>query len=396
MLLWFLPIFIDISNFRLILFGGHEPEAAVHLGYFLIGLAITAKILVSLFGNRLVRSDGARIFLFLFLMPASLLFSDINIIVAIQFLSIIIFFPIGVSSIKEYLFFLFRFSILCNCVFLTTYIVVNVILPEQYNPIIIYQGLVSFPATLILYAYTLLCFLPAVIRKKNRIIFHLIWLQVAMCSFIVLDLGRKIGLIDLFILSGVIIFAIVHFCVKRDGLSWFIKRKWMAIIVSFAFPIIYVCINALINSNIFSRLAGASETRDLDGSRLSNWAEGLVVTFESPKSLLFGADITSMSDINYHNFFLDTSVRFGLLIAIIIIGSLFLSFRHTWVQVKDGRYYKVLLLAIFSNVFLHSMVNSAMSQSLYVTSLVIALAAVNYCAVEKFRWRSVPSKDQNA
>ena len=90
MLLWFLPIFIDISNFRLILFGGHEPEAAVHLGYFLIGLAITAKILVSLFGNRLVRSDGARIFLFLFLMPASLLFSDINIIVAIISIRVVV------------------------------------------------------------------------------------------------------------------------------------------------------------------------------------------------------------------------------------------------------------------------------------------------------------------
>jgi hypothetical protein len=391
MVLWFLPVFIDISNFRLILFGGHEPEAAVHLGYFFVCLAITSKILVSLFRNRLVRSDGVRILLFFFLMTASLLFSDINITIAIQFLSIIIFFPIGVLSIKRYVFFLFRFSMLCNSILLIIYIVINVILPEQFNPIIIYQGLVSFPATLILYVYTLLCFLPVIIRKKNRFIFHLIWVQIAMCSFIVLNLGRKIGLIDLLVLSGVIVFVIVHFGVRRDGTRWLVKHKWLAIVVSLSLPIVYVCIDAFVNSNIFARLAGASEERDLDGSRLSNWAEGLAVTFGTPKSLFFGADITSMRDSNFHNYFLDMSVRFGLPIAIIIIGSLYLAFRFSWVQAKDDRYYKVLLVAIFCNIFLHSMVNSALSQSLYVTSLVVALAAVNYCAVENFRWRSEPS-----
>ena len=74
MLLCFIPIFIDISNFRLIAFGTYEePAAAVHLGYLVVGLAMAIKTVISLFRNRLVRSGGSRILLFLVLMPASLL-----------------------------------------------------------------------------------------------------------------------------------------------------------------------------------------------------------------------------------------------------------------------------------------------------------------------------------
>lgn len=395
MLLCFLPIFIDISNFRLVLFGTYEPEAAVHLGYFVLGLAMALKTVMSLFRNRLVRSAGSRILLFLVLMPASLLFSDTNTFVAIQFLSVIVFFPFGVWSIKENIVFLFRFSMLCNSFLLTTYVVVNLILPEQFNPIIIYQGLVSFPASLTLYIYVLFCFLPMMKRKKNKFIFYLILVQIAMSAYIVLDAGRKAGLIDLLVLGCFISYAIVYFTLRRNGGQWFVKRKMAVIITVTSFPALYLCIKAFLNSNLLSRLDGARATGDIDGSRLENWSDGLITTFESPKNLFFGADISTMKDINFHNFVLDTSVRFGLPITIIIIGSLFLALKLIWVQVKDDQFYKMLLVAMFSSIALHSTINSAMSQSLYVASLVLALAAVIYCAAENFRWRKELRSDQN-
>ena len=232
MLLCFLPIFIDISNFRLVAFGTYEePAAAVHLGYLVVGLAMAIKTVISLFRNRLVRSGGSRILLFLVLMPASLLFSDTNIVVAIQFLSVIVFFPYGVWSIKENIGFLFRFSMLCNSVLLTIYITVNIIIPEQFDPINVYQALVSFPASLMLYIYVLLCFLPMTIIKKNKFIFYLILVQIAMSAYIILDSGRKAGLIDLLVLSCFISYAIVYFNLRRNGEHWFVRRK-IAIVIS--------------------------------------------------------------------------------------------------------------------------------------------------------------------
>lgn len=380
MLTLFSPIFIDISNLKLVLFGDYEPVSAVHVGYLVIGVLMLFNLLQSILLNRIDQSFVYRLLIFFILFTASLLFSEASFLIGLQFLSLIIYFPYAIKCIGKKIVYLYSFSIILNTAFLIIYISVNLVFREIYDPFRIYQGLVSFPAILILYIYALLCFLPLEVKKRHYHMMLLITLQIGMCIYLVLDAGRKVGLIDILILFGVIIYSVIYYNVRTYRGQWLAGKRSLLFFPILFIPIFYNAITAFVDSNLMQRLIGASLANDLDGSRLSNWSDGLNTTFATLRNLLFGSEISSMRDINFHNFFFDSSVRFGLPITFIIASSLILAFYMVWDRVRSSRYYTVLLVGMMSNVGLHSTINSALSQSLYVSGLVLSLVALTYCA----------------
>ncbi|WP_435230928.1 hypothetical protein ACMAZE_03585 [Pseudopelagicola sp. nBUS_20] len=379
MLINFIPIFVDIASFRLVLFGDFEPKSAVHIGYLTIGLLMVFKALASLLRRRFDGSSGIRIILFMIFAPFALLFSDAGLMIVIQFLSIIVFFPYGMVSVLSNITFLFRFSIICNSIFLAFFIIFNLLLPDILSPISIYQGLVTFPAAMMLYLYSLLCFLPVVRYERSRFWFFLLILNIVMIATVILDAGRKVSFLDLLVLTGLVHFMFGHLYLKRVDAVWFVKRRPAVVVALIYTPVIFFAVKIIVNSNIFARFVNDKAEGRVDGSRLSNWSDGMSVTFSSIKNLFLGADISQMNDINFHNFFFDTSVRFGFPITMVILLSFIFAMRAVWKRVADDHFSKVMFIAILSNVFLHSMINSALSQSLYISSLVFTLSVLVHC-----------------
>ena len=378
MLFSFLPIFFDLGTLTFVGSLVIEPIAPVHIGFLVICFCMGLNLLVNVFKGVINRESCISFFLFLILFPATQLFSHVSGLVALQFLSIIVFFPYGILSVAPYIANMLRIAMLCNAIFLALLIVINVIFVDPEAVIQIYQAFVTFPASLILYAYTILCFLPKMIESKNKFWIYLIIVKLSMIMVLTLSLGRKIGFLDLLILIAVLHFVFRHYSVRFSNQTIYIKKRIGIIVGVLYFPSLIILINLFFNSNVFARFEESLVTGDVDGSRLTNWSDGLDSTFGSFKNLFFGADIRSMTDTNFHNFFFDTSVRFGLPLTLIILACFCWVLVGIWNQVKCSSYFKVLFLAILSNVMFHSIVNSALSQSLYISSLVFALSAMTY------------------
>lgn len=378
MLFSFLPIFFDLGTLRFVGSLAVEPTAPVHIGFLVICFFICVNLLVNLFKGAINRQSGIFICLFLILLPATQLFTQVSLLVALQFLSILVFFPYGILSISPYIAKMLRFSMLCNAALLALLVVINVIFADPETTIEIYQAFVTFPASLILYAYTLLCFLPKLIESKNKFWLYLLIAKLSMILVLTLSLGRKVGFLDLLILIAVLHFAFRHYNIRLSNQTIYMKKRIGIIVGVLYVPSLILLANMFLKSNVFARFADSLITGDVDGSRLNNWSDGLNSTFESLKSVFFGADIKSMMDTNFHNFFFDTSVRFGLPVTLVILACFFSVLVALWSQVKVNRYSKVLFVAILSNVMFHSIVNSALSQSLYISSLVFALSAITY------------------
>lgn len=383
MLLLFTPIFLDISTLQFVLDGGENTNAPVHLGFLVLGIMIFCNFMKEIYKGTFKAWNLLFAFIVMLISPFTLLVSDVNYFVLIQFLSLLIYLSFGLQISTEKILFIFKLAMFVNTLQLLALVIFNFVLTESLLKIVIYQSLVTFPATLMLYCYCLLCFIPTALVNKDRILIFLILFQVGLAIVTILELGRKVSLIDLFIFSLVFSSIVIYYNVRKLSNQFLLKRRLIisAIIVC---PIaVYFFSKGLVNSNILLRLRNSIKSDDLDGSRLTNWSDGLHTSFGSVNNLLFGARITQMEDINFHNYFFDTIVRFGLPVTVVIFIAMLLIFQKLWRCMQKYLVYKAIFLGVCANLVLHSTINSALSQSMYITCLVLILGTLKYFATNK-------------
>lgn len=378
MLTLFSPIFFDISNFRFVLNNEDGAGSPVHLGFLILGSMIISNFMRDTLRGKFQTKNILFTGIFLLLISASLLFTHLNIITLIQFLSLLIYMSAGLIITSRNLMTFFKISIFANTGQLIIFALFNFVSGNVLGAIWIYQSLVTFPATLILYCYALLCFVPLAIEHKGKILLWFIFVQISLVGYILINLGRRVSLIDMFILIIIISLIIIHYNIRKVNGQF--KVKWQVIIFSATFlPLLgFFLINTLLNSNIALRIQNSISSNDLDGSRLSNWSEGLNTSFGSLHNFFFGADLTALKDTNFHNYFFDIVVRFGFPITFVVVFSLVIMSIPLWKRTGQFIVYRLILIGVITNVMLHSTFNSALSQSMYITCLALTLGALKY------------------
>lgn len=378
-LLLFFPIFLDLSGFSVVLLTRNEPNSPVHVGFIILLLFALHRVAKWFYHMKFDRLSILALYLFSLSCTFAFLFSEVPPIFVIQFFCLYLFIPLCIFSIHQYFGFLLKLSILLDTLGLFILLSAMIIIGGTRG-IYIYQLLVTFPAVLVLYAYTLLPMLDYY-NKKKILSMRLMISANILAVFIILSLtARKIGFLDLLVFLFVAqSLAVKHIYINKFGSI--VLTKSLAYVVLCIYPIAIVgVIFSLISSRLFTRFLDDLASGEADGSRLSNWTEGFLIITSDLKSFLIGADFFALSDTNFHNFFLDASVRFGVpmtaLLLLFLVRVLFY-FHH---QVRHNQVARYAFYGVVTNMLLHSTINSALSQSMYISALTCSLAGIMFIA----------------
>lgn len=386
MLVLFTPIFFDISTLRFVLNQEGNSNAPVHLGFLILGLMICFNFIKELYKGKSQAKSLLFAFIFILITPFTLLVSDVNFFIVIQFLSLLVYLSAGLQISSEKILSFFKIAMFINTVQLLILVVFNFIFTDTFIQIVIYQSFVTFPATLILYCYCLLCFIPIAVKDKDRILMFLIFFQVGLSVYTILALGRRVSLIDLFVFSSVLSCIVFYYNARKLNNQLLLRRRLITSFVILCPPAFYFFVKGLVSSNVILRLLNSISSDDLDGSRLSNWSDGINTSFGSVSNLMFGARITKIDDINFHNYFFDIVVRFGLPITLVVFMAILITIQSLWRCAKEYIVYKSIFIGVCINLILHSTFNSALSQSMYMTCLVLTLGTLKYFAINKYNF----------
>jgi hypothetical protein len=393
MIFLFYPIFIDIAGPSFVFFSFVEPISPVHLGFIVILIYSFFNVASELISLKFNRLSLYGIYLFILSCTLALIFTQVPIINTIQFFSLYLFLPLGIYSIYRSYGFMFRFLIVLDTALLVI-LLISIASLSDLIEVTVYQLLVTFPATLILYAYMLLIALDYFILVGAKYMKYIIFLNLCVIITIVLVLARKVGFLDILILLCVVQVHMSRYIYRNVHSSIVVKKSFIFVLL-FIYPIAFVILlNLFINSNLLARFLGDLASGEGDGSRLSNWVEGLVIIFLDFKSFVFGGDFSYLTDLNYHNFFIDSAVRFGVPLTVAMSIFLILILRDVYNRVGYNKVSRIVLFGVFANIFLHSTVNSALSQSMYIASLTCCLAGILFFTELIQRYHELNGKNE--
>lgn len=234
----------------------------------------------------------------------------------------------------------------------------------------IYQSLVSYPGVLSIYFFLFLAILVSGRKTTAMKSFALITLPVA---FVLIFLAAR--RVSMFELTAGLMLLFVYFSIILLTRSFKIKSIILFFLLGLCSPGIYYVI---VLSPMYHRSDSSIAAGEFDSGRLDIYREALSFFISNPMITLVGAG--GSSHVGYHNYFLDTIYRVGVLglvplcLSLVFLFSVFLRISDGERQNKLG--VKFFVLIISSCMFIQVMVNSAITQPYYLINFYFALFSV--------------------
>ncbi|NYT60517.1 hypothetical protein H0A65_16475 [Alcaligenaceae bacterium] len=233
---------------------------------------------------------------------------------------------------------------------------------------LIYQSLVTYPGVLSIYFFCGLALLLSFrygLMPKLTLLFILIIVLV-----LLLMASRRASLIEVGGGFFILIFGSLVFSVLRNKVR--ILSIITIIAALFISPFLY---GVIINSPLYERAINSYSAGTFDSGRLDIYDAALTYFFANIKVLMIGAG--GDSAVGFHNFFLDTIYRIGLiglLLYAIMFFYLFRKFRK-FIQIDSAQKYtkKILLMVIAYLLLIQTFVNTSITQPYYALNFLMAL-----------------------
>jgi hypothetical protein len=249
---------------------------------------------------------------------------------------------------------------------------VNFVLFWGYD---IYQGLVSYCGVLFIYStISLFIILFSNFSRKLKLLSAILFIS---SLFLLFASGRKIALVEFFLLFTLVIlnFIRLSFYYNKINGTLILKKKALPLLIM----IVFICFSAsyyIFNSMSYYRLFDQIAIKSWVFPRSLHWVEGLNYITKDVHTFFLGNFISGTP--GFHNYFLDTTARVGVVGLLIIIILLFLSINYVKVfytayqNIDSSVKYLFVLLALA--LFIQSFVNSAFSQPYYILNLFFVVA----------------------
>lgn len=247
---------------------------------------------------------------------------------------------------------------------------------SRFFGMLIYQSLVTYPATLSLYFILTIAIIyvarkeisPKLINYK-----YLAYYFVFILLYLLAASGRRAFLIE-FTAS----FTIILCSSLMLGISYrFVKKKSIGYLMLFVFAF-FAFFALYINIPLSDRVLVSVEEDSFDSGRL--YILGLAYDFFSsnPKVLFFGGGPKETP--GFHNYILDQIYRVGI-VGLISVYTILILLIKRFVKVNDlGSHYKshrlVFILITFSSLFLQSLINASVSQPYYLVNFLVVIILI--------------------
>lgn len=234
--------------------------------------------------------------------------------------------------------------------------------------LLIYQSLVTYNAVLMLYLFLLL----AVCLSSNYSWFsRLLSLLLVIVFFVViLAAGRRVSMFEFLGGMGILALFYLYYILIRNKIS-------VSSIILFPFILVlgYCALSLFLISPLFERSATSISENRFDSGRLDIYRQAFDFFYNNLSVLAFGAG--GSSSVGYHNYFLDTFYRVGMVGFFILSLGVIVSISRVVKVAKDldaralfrGGFLSVLLYLLFLQVTL----NSGLTQPYYLINLLFVL-----------------------
>jgi hypothetical protein len=237
----------------------------------------------------------------------------------------------------------------------------------------VYQALVSYPA--ILFLWFSFCTSFIILGEGGRLLRLVLGWAALSCLFLLLASGRRVSILEVFTyISMVSIYLFVkYFLNDNAGLADLFRKN--RVLLGKYFLVLTLFFVAFFSSNSWVRLSNPANAGGFDGGRFSNWSEGVSTLLGA--GVLARGDHMGLQDDNFHNFLLDSMVRFGGGAAVLFVTFLMvLCFK--FYSLSKGMEREAFLLGspILASIIYQNVFNSAFSQPYYVVNLFFVLSFV--------------------
>src|SRR5690606_7504477 len=172
---------------------------------------------------------------------------------------------------------------------------------------------------------------------------------------------------------------------------FFVSRIMLMMIAFVLSPLLLYFVK---NSPLYQRASNSYSAGRFDSGRLDIYSSAIAHFMDNPGLLIFGAG--GSGAVGYHNFFLDTVYRIGLLglcIYISMLAYLIVKFyRLSKAFGSGGTLQNVMVVVVLYLLFIQTFVNTSITQPYYALNLLSALLLVRFCIFGKKSSTSVPSR----
>jgi len=252
---------------------------------------------------------------------------------------------------------------------------------------LIYQSLVTYPGVLSLYFF---CGLAVLLSPRFGVLVRsLAGLYISVIFSLLLIASRRASMLE--IGGGIgIIFAGVVLASLWKG-RFFVSRIMLMMIAFVLSPLLLYFVK---NSPLYQRASNSYSAGRFDSGRLDIYSSAIAHFMDNPGLLIFGAG--GSGAVGYHNFFLDTVYRIGLLglcIYISMLAYLIVKFyRLSKAFGSGGTLQNVMVVVVLYLLFIQTFVNTSITQPYYALNLLSALLLVRFCIFGKKSSTSVSSR----
>jgi hypothetical protein len=389
-----LPLFIDLFNFELVLnIGAFSSKPLIPIPFSIVYIAIVFSFfLVTTSKKKIIFFAKTKeyfiiiSFVVVFLLYATVV-SGIDVVRAVQLIFFVIpfVFFMKINAYKTERFFLFYFLLLTTIYFwlhigsiatLSESLYINKRVFAVFWEFDIYQGLVSYPGVIFIYlAVSLFLVFFSGYEKRIKVVSFFLLISLI---FLIFSAGRKISMIEVFLLFTISMLYILHSNIYYNKFqnSLILKRKGFRLILMNLILSVSV-IFYFFNSQLYNRFLSQVEGKQLDGSRLEKWSNGFYFITHDIETLLFGD--FPVGPPGFHNYFLDTVARVGLVGFAILLIIFFLSVNYIkkfYNYKNKDTYIKYLFVIFILSLLLQLSINSAFTQPYYLLNLFVAFIIV--------------------
>lgn len=232
----------------------------------------------------------------------------------------------------------------------------------------IYQSLVSYPGVLAIYFFL---FLAILVSRKKIVAMKSIALLALPIAFVLIVLAaRRVSIFELTAGLGVFLIYIMVFLFFR---TFSLKSVFLFFLLALLSPGI---LHVIISSPMYHRSDTSIAAGEFDSGRLDIYRDALDFFISNPMVTLFGAG--GSAHVGFHNYFLDTIYRVGVLglvplcLSLVLIFLVFLRAGGT----QNKLDIKVFVFIFSLCMFIQIMINSAITQPYYLINFYFVLFSV--------------------